>query len=132
MSGLFLHNLSSLPEKAQLLSKIQADYTSKGVQVVAAAFDQNARTQVADFERNFVRGYSVGYSDRQSVLEFTQQPMMALYVPILVFIDRKGVIHSQYLGDSPFLLEAEKNIRAELDKLLAKSMSPISRKPRPS
>ena len=46
--------------------------------------------------------------------------MTPLYVPILVFIDKKGVIHSQYIGDSAFLRESDKNIRAELDKLLVK------------
>jgi len=44
-----------------------------------------------------------------------------LYMPGLVFIDKDGMIRAQYEGKDPFLEEtsAEKNIRAELEKLMA-------------
>jgi hypothetical protein len=46
--------------------------------------------------------------------------MTPLYVPILVFIDRKGMIEDEYIGDQTFLKDPPHNLRAELDKLLAK------------
>ncbi len=39
-------------------------------------------------------------------------------MPILVFIDKRGMIRSQYIGDETFLSHQETNIRAEIDKFL--------------
>jgi peroxiredoxin len=108
-------------DTARLLSRLQPEYAAKGVQVLAAAFDDNAQNLTADFARTYVQGFPMGYSDRGSVLEFLQKSIMTpLYVPVLVFIDRKGIIEDQYIGDPTFLKDPEKNIRAEVDKLLAK------------
>ena len=71
----------------------------------------------------------MGYTDRGAVLEFLQKSIMTpLYVPIMVFIDRKGVIQDEYIGDQKFLADPPKNVRAELDKLLAKPPAkPVTR-----
>ena len=108
-------------DMAKMLSQVQIDYAPKGVQIVAAAFDDNAKNATGDFEKAYVHGFPMGYSDRGPVLEFLQKSIMTpLYVPILVFVDRKGVIQSEYIGDPTFLKEPEKSVRAELDKVLAK------------
>jgi hypothetical protein len=61
----------------------------------------------------------VGVSDTRTVLEYVQQPVTDPYfVPILVFIDKHGMIRSQYIGDEKFLGNQEQNIRGEIDKLL--------------
>jgi hypothetical protein len=41
-----------------------------------------------------------------------------MYVPVLVFIDRKGMIRHQYLGDDPFQQNQEKNLRDTIEALL--------------
>jgi hypothetical protein len=33
-------------------------------------------------------------------------PMLQMYVPVLVLIDRNGMIRNQYLGDDPFQVDA--------------------------
>ncbi len=47
--------------------------------------------------------------------------MLMLYMPGVLFIDKDGVIRSQYEGRDTFLEagSAEKNIRAEIEKMLA-------------
>ena len=40
------------------------------------------------------------------------------FVPVLVFIDRKGMIRHQYLGDDDFFKTANKNIRAGVEEIL--------------
>jgi hypothetical protein len=47
--------------------------------------------------------------------------MTQLFVPIMVFIDRKGMIQDEYIGDETFLRDPPHNVRAELDKILAKT-----------
>ena len=109
-------------DMAKLLSsQIVPEYGPKGVQVIAAAFDPDAKTQTADFVKQYVKGFPMGWVDRGEVNEFLQKSVMTvLYVPIMVFIDRKGVIQSEYIGDQTFLADPPKNVRAELDKLLAR------------
>lgn len=108
-------------DMARTLSEIQPEYAPKGVQIIAAAFDDDAKNGVGGFVSQFVRGYPMGYTDRGSVLEFLQKSIMTpLYVPILVFIDRKGTIVDEYIGDQSFLKDPPHNVRAELDKILAK------------
>ena len=104
-----------------LSSQIVPEYGPKGVQFIAAAFDEGAKAGTPEFIKNYVNGFPMGYVDRGQVNEFLQKSIMTvLYVPILVFIDRKGVIDTEVLGDNTFLSDPPKNIRATLDKMLAK------------
>ena len=74
--------------------------------------------------------YPVGYSETGPVLEFLQHPGDEPYfVPILVFIDRRGTIRGEYIGDETFLAKQEVNIRAEIDKML-KTGAPVAAAPK--
>jgi peroxiredoxin len=115
-----------------LSSQIVPEYTPKGVQFLAAAFnDEEAKTGTPQFVANYVKGYPMGWAERGSVLEFLQVSIMTpLYVPIMVFIDRNGKVQDQYIGDPTFLKDPPKNVRAELDKILAvkaTSVKPVTR-----
>jgi hypothetical protein len=44
--------------------------------------------------------------------------MAPLYVPTMVFIDRKGMIRHQYLGTDPFFQNPEKSIRDTVESLV--------------
>ena len=120
--ALFYTTCPHCQDMAKMLSsQIIPEYGPKGVQVLAAAFDPEAKTQVADFAKQYVKGFPIGWVERGEVNEFLQKSVMTvLYVPIMVFIDRKGMIVSEYLGDQTFLADPPKNVRAELDKLLAR------------
>ena len=67
----------------------------------------------------FVSGFPCGFSMQPTVLQFLGlAPEEPFFVPALVFIDKTGVIRSQYIGDEKFLGNPEVNIRAELDKII--------------
>jgi peroxiredoxin len=107
---------------AHLLTKFQSEYASKGVQVLGAVFDKDAKTGLANFKRITGATFPIGISEQGAVLEFLGlQPTDPYFVPILVFIDKNGILRSQYVNDDKFLDEAkqEANIRMEIDKTLA-------------
>lgn len=104
---------------AGVLTQVQKEYAARGVQVLGAVFGQGDASRVADFHKSLGLNFPVGVSQPGTVLEFLQVPVTDPYfVPILVFIDKRGMIRSQYVGDETFLNKQEVNIRAELDKLL--------------
>ena len=49
-----------------------------------------------------------------------------MYVPVLVFIDRKGMIRYQHTGEEPFFQDQE-NVRATIEELL-KEPVPVHKK----
>jgi hypothetical protein len=74
---------------------------------------------VGDFNRQFRPAFPVGWTTREAAMEYLQHSaMMQLYVPVAVFIDRKGVIRAQYLGEDPFFQDQEKNLRAKIEEML--------------
>jgi peroxiredoxin len=104
---------------AGTLTKVQEEYKAKGVQVLGAVFDDGAASRAVEFHQKFGPNFPIGYSEKRAVLEFLGLPPDDPYfVPILVFIDKRGMIRSQYIGDETFLGQQEKNIRLELDKML--------------
>jgi thiol-disulfide isomerase/thioredoxin len=113
---------------APLLSDIQKEYANKGVQVLGATFDADAPRNIANFDLMFAKGFPCGYSSSDAVLTFLQQPATKPpFVPIMVFIDKTGMIRSVKMvtedskDDAPeqlFFQKPEINIRAELDKML--------------
>ncbi len=103
----------------QVLSAIQNEYASRGVQILAAAFNPEAAQLVPGFIAQFRPTFPVGSSDRDPVLEYEQASMAKPnYVPDLIFIDRNRVIRAQHDGGDDFFKEQEKNIREMLDTLL--------------
>jgi peroxiredoxin len=116
---------------AQLLALVQKEYAAKGVQILGAVFEKDASSRLQQFQRTLSLNFPVGYSEQGPVLDFLQLPPNDPYfVPILVFIDRRGTIRSQYVGDETFLSHQEVNIRAEIDKVL-KMGAPVAAAPKP-
>ena len=104
---------------AQQLSMYQQEYGPKGVQVLGVVFDTGAKPGLANFRDQFVRGFPVGYSDEATVLNWLKQPAeQGYFVPIVAFINRRGMIESQHLGDDILFQDPDSNIRHKLDVLL--------------
>ena len=117
----------------QLLSAIQNEYASKGVQILAAAFNPDAAQLVPGFIAQFHPTFPVGSADREAVLEYEQASLVKTnYVPEIIFIDRHRVIRVQHNGGDDFFKDQEKNIRQTLDTLLKEPVasSKSVRKPR--
>jgi peroxiredoxin len=101
------------------LSEIHRDYGSKGAQVLAVVFDQDAKSRLQSFNEKYVRGFPAGYAEEKPVLAWLRQPAdQGFLIPIVAFIDRKGIIQGQYFGDDIFFEKADANIRKKLDGLL--------------
>ena len=106
-------------QTSQFMERLSKEYGPRGFQPIAVAFNEMAIMLVPDFVKQSGLTFPVGYDLRDPVFEYLQRStMLRTYVPILVFIDRNGTIRGQYLGDDKFLADAEKNIRATLEKLL--------------
>jgi peroxiredoxin len=104
---------------AQELAEYQKDYGAKGVQVLSVVFDKEAKGQLANFRDKYVKGFPVGYSDEATVMEWLGQPLeQGYFVPIVAFIDRRGMVVSQHMGDDNLFQDPDANIRHMLQRLL--------------
>ena len=115
-----------------VLSGMQREFGARGLQVLASATEDMAAAALPGFLRQFAPPFPVGLNTTADFVDYMQHPiMLQLYMPGLVFIDRQGVIRSQYEGRDPFLEETgiEKNIRAKIEELLA---PPASEKKAPA
>ena len=118
---------SHCQKAVQALSKLQLEYGPRGLQVLAAATEDMAAAALPGFMRQFAPPFPVGLNTTAEFTNYMQHPvMLQLYMPGLVFIDKDGVIRSQYEGRDPFLEEGglERNFRAEIEKLLTPPTAP--------
>ena len=100
------------------LSKIQKEYSARGLQVLASATEDMAAAALPGFLRQFDPPFPVGVNTTDEFITYMQHPtMLQLYMPGLVFIDKDGMIQAQYEGRDSFLEETsvEKNIRAKVE-----------------
>ena len=106
-------------ETVQYLSSLQKQHGVRGLQVLAAAFNDDAPTATVGFAQQFKPAFPVGYVSRAEVVKYLgYKALEEIYVPVLVFIDRKGMIRHQYFGDDDFFKTADKNIRAGVEEIL--------------
>src|SRR5437660_5392982 len=100
-------------ESGTVVSTLKKPPGVRGLQVLAAAFNDDAPTATVGFAQQFKPAFPVGYVSRADVVKYLgYKALEEIYVPVLVFIDRKGMIRHQYLGDDDFFKTADKNIRA--------------------
>jgi len=107
-------------EASRVLNQMYKQYGPRGFQPIGVAFNDMAMMLVPDYIKNLGLTFPVGVGTRESVLDFLQHsPIMRMLVPQLVFVDRRGVIRAQYSADDPFFQDKEKNMRAQIEALLA-------------
>lgn len=107
-----------------LLSELAPKYAARGVQVVECAFNSDAESSLAQFKQQFHPPFPVGYSNHAAVMAYLQISLLdphPLYVPHMVFLDRRGMIRADEAGESDFMKQPEVNIPAELETLLRSS-----------
>lgn len=105
----------------RVLSKVQKEYSARGLQVLASATEDMAAAALPGFLRQFDPPFPVGVNTTIEFVTYMQHPtMLQLYMPGLVFIDKEGQIQAQYEGRDAFLEETsvEKNIRAKVEEML--------------
>jgi peroxiredoxin len=106
----------------ELLNELQPEYAKRSLTVVASAIDRDAATAVPVFLKYMHPPFPVGFNEPNSVLNFAgYSPSRLPHLPILLFIDRRGMVREQrdgieadYFGD-----REEQNLRQSIDALLA-------------
>ena len=109
---------------AKQLAMYQQEYGPRGVQVIAAVFDKDAKQGLEKFRTQFVKGYPLGYSDEDTVMKWLDQPIeQGYFVPIVAFVNRRGVLVSKHLGDDNLFQDPDGSIRKKLELLLHQSVN---------
>jgi len=109
-----VHCIGSL----QLLSKFQKEFGPQGFQALGVAADDNAATGVVGLTRMQL-GFPLGYLDQTNttqLFDFNRDDHP--FVPIYMFVDRKGTVRFQYAGKDDFFNKEEKNTRILVESLL--------------
>jgi peroxiredoxin len=102
------------------LSMIANEYANKGVQVLAGTLDTEGEIPTKAFIAQYKPTFPVGVSDNIKIMKFADwSPMTRSYVPYMFFIDKKGQIRAQYMGNDPFYQDEALNIRKMLNQLIA-------------
>jgi thiol-disulfide isomerase/thioredoxin len=105
-------------KSVDLLSKIQKDLGPKGLQVVAAAGDENAQYLVEPFVERYKPTFPIGYLTKDDIIKLADLPPgKRPVVPILLFIDKKGIVRFQYFGDDPFMKTEDGSTRSIVENL---------------
>ncbi len=108
------HCINSL----EVLKRAQKALGPSGVQVVLAIGDPNAPYLLQPFVQRYKLTFPVGYLDQDGIQQIAAVPQgKRPFVPIYMFIDRKGTVRFQFYGDQPFFNDEEKSTRAILENL---------------
>jgi thiol-disulfide isomerase/thioredoxin len=112
---------SHCQDLTKTLGPLSREYALRGVQVLECAFNDDAKQNMAAFLQQFQAPFPVGWTSRAAAMAYLQRSILEtkpLYVPHMVFLDRRGIIQADYPGESDFMKDPATNIRAELEKLL--------------
>lgn len=103
----------------QQLAVYQKEYGPKGLQVLAAVFNQEAQAELTVFRTKYVQGFPVGYSDTAAVIAWVGPTIeQGYFVPIVAFVNRAGMIESIHTGDDNLFQDPDANIRRKVEKML--------------
>ncbi len=120
---------------AEVLSRLNAEFGSKGFQPLGIAWNDGASLLVPDFIKNHNVNFPIGVGTREKVFEFLGYSMMTqAYVPQTAFIDKAGQIRYQSTPRVDENLHDENRMRTIIQDLLrepggpAKSAAPSAAK----
>ena len=118
---------------SSLLNRMYKEYGPRGFQPVGIAFNDMATLLVPDFIKQLGLSFPVGVSTREEVMSYLQFPLVErMFVPQLIFVDRKGTIRAQYSGEHDFFKpeSEEANMRAQIESLLTEPAATQKARPR--
>lgn len=115
---------------SKVLTKLQNEWKSRGLQCVGVAVDPMPKLSLPGFVAETGVSYPVGYSEYNTAVKFLEHPQqLRLLVPQVVIIDRKGIIRAHRGGeDDEFFNDEEKVLRTILEPLLNESATPAAKK----
>ena len=101
------------------LDRLQKDYSGKPVVMIGGAADPGAVSLIRPFIDRYKITIPLGVLNEDDARRLTDStPTQHLGVPALMFVDKKGIVQSQFPGDSPFFKAANKNTRLIIDSML--------------
>ena len=92
----------------------------------------NEDPNIPEFNQRFSPTFPVGEADKDAAFKYLQlDTTKRLFVPFMVFIDRSGMIRSQYTGTDKIMDESDsdKLLREEALKYLDEATKPAKAKP---
>jgi glutathione peroxidase-family protein len=103
----------------EMLGQLQKEYGPRGFQVFAIGADDLAAKMIGPLTRMRNFGFPLGYLDQTTTMQLCDfrrddHP----FVPIYMFVDKKGTIRFQYSGNEDFFKKEEKNTRLLIEGLL--------------
>jgi thiol-disulfide isomerase/thioredoxin len=109
------HCLNSI----QMLGQFQKEYGPKGFQVFGVAADDLAPKMVGPLTRLRQPGFPIGYLDQNTTMQLCDfkrddHP----FVPMYLFVDKKGTVRFQYSGNEDFFKNEAKNTKILIEGLL--------------
>jgi cytochrome oxidase Cu insertion factor (SCO1/SenC/PrrC family) len=114
---------------AKLMTKLQSEYGSRGLQVIDVAVNPNADLLVDAFARDFQVNFPVGWALREQAASFMNFSSSYFVVPQLALIDRKGYIRYQTPAtETPAWdsLMNEASLRHHIEELLSQGVNSAS------
>jgi thiol-disulfide isomerase/thioredoxin len=89
----------------QCLIRYQKEFGPRGFQAIASAVEEQAETSVPEFISRLKPPFPVGYSGLKPSMDFMQHPPKETpHMPLIAFIDRRGILRAQYEGMDPFFV----------------------------
>jgi peroxiredoxin len=110
---------------SSIIEQLYKEYGPRGFQPIDVAFNTGAAALVPDFVSQLGLTFPVGTAQQSDVMTYLQYSYAEpLYVPQMVFIDRKGVIRAQHGGMDDFFKDVEPNLRSLIESLPAQRKKP--------
>jgi len=101
------------------LGRIQKDLGPKGFQPLEVAWNENAREQIPAFREKFGVKFPVGYSPWPPIMSYMGFSVLDRPVtPLVVVIDKRGIIRAQTPAEGDGNLQNEKKLRVLIESLL--------------
>ena len=96
-----------------VMNRIQESLGPKGLQVIGAAGDGNAKYLIGPFTQRYRPSFPLGVIEKDAIIKVAEIPSgMRPVVPILMFIDRWGMVREQYYGNDPVVKSGERALKA--------------------
>src|SRR5215469_12865875 len=109
------HCINSL----EVLKRAQQSFGPQGFQAVVAIGDPNAPYLLFPFVQRYKLTFPTGYLDQDGIQRIADEPDgKRPFVPIYMFLDRKGTVRFQFEGNEPFFRDEEKTTRVIIENLL--------------
>jgi thiol-disulfide isomerase/thioredoxin len=123
--GLVSTSCSHCKTAMEALGEIKQTMGPKGMQVLGAAGDPVPLQKILEFSKSANIHFPFGYIDQPQFVQLADlKPGQRPFVPVMIYVDRNGIVRSQVFGDAPgmrqdvhsaILYEAALLLKADLD-----------------